>query len=143
MNEQVSEREKEQMIASARRDCENLDAQGAQLDTALGSLSSESQKLETLHGAAAAKVQQAMEALRLAQGEEAEAAAAKEAHMGKVTSVKNKLNDVNVRKAAASTKLRALTATDGDGGMPVLKAAQVKYGFGIFLFFPPSLKKEL
>ena len=121
---QVTEREKEKMIANARRDCENLDAQASQLDSALGSLSSESQKLQAAHGAASVKVQQAMEALRLAQSEEAAAAAAKEAHMGKVGSVKNKLNDVNAKKAAASTRLRSLTSVDGDGGMPVLQAAQ-------------------
>ena len=69
------------MVESARRDCDTLDAQSAQLDTALGSLSSEAHKLQTDHCAAATRVQQAMEALKLAQNEETAAAAAKEAHM--------------------------------------------------------------
>ena len=121
----VTAREKDKMIAEARRDCENLDTQALQLDGALGSLSDVADALAEEHDAAKDKVAAAMEALRLAKEEEAAAAASAEAHQRKMSSVKKKLEDVNVRKAAASTKLRALTAPEGEnGGMNVLQTAE-------------------
>mmetsp|Transcript_3801 Transcript_3801/g.9096 ORF Transcript_3801/g.9096 Transcript_3801/m.9096 type:complete len:628 (+) Transcript_3801:666-2549(+) len=123
----VTERERENMITVAHAECDDLTAQSVQLDGLFSSLSSEAHKLQMTHSAADASVQQAMDALRLAQIEEVAAAAAKAAHMDKARGLKTKIDSLDVRKAAASTKLRTLTSCSStDGSMPVLQYARAQ-----------------
>ena len=146
---QVSERDREKMASVALKECESLTAQSKQLDERLQSLSSEGELLRAKHDDTVSRVQQAMDALKLAQSEEAAAAAAKAAHTDKIATVTTQLEGLRVRKSAASTKLRALTSTSGDGSMHVLRAAQVTkrisyvYPFSAIILFdkiPPNIK---